>query len=375
MFETISDRNRNPNLKWFNGFINEFIDSVVKVGFDKSIIDFSKTKDDYLPQHLYKFFAPSEFSIASIINNNIYLSSPKSFNDPFDSYILKDDESYVKYNLLQEIEKRGLIVENDLNNHFTIKEFNALANSPIEGNLRPELGHNNSFTTRLYKILDTKTPAFWNTINSLFVSSKRIADEKTNAVRTTPFKVACFANFKDEEELGLNTAMWSHYSKSHTGFCVKYDLDFDAIQNKELFKFGFFPVFYSSRVPKLTLRDYKSLTNKNDLLDWPPTVMKKMFKMLVTKSRFWSYEKEWRLIISNEYDTLLTNSTLPFFKIKSIYIGCRANSELTNMLVKLGDKQDFKLYRSIQSDKSVSLDFYEINKKTIFDSERALKYP
>ena len=69
MFETISDRNRNPNLKWFNGFINEFIDSVVKVGFDKSIIDFSKTKDDYLPQHLYKFFAPSEFSIARSLSD------------------------------------------------------------------------------------------------------------------------------------------------------------------------------------------------------------------------------------------------------------------------------------------------------------------
>lgn len=39
------------------------------------------------------------------------------------------------------------------------------------------------------------------------------------------------------------------------------------------------------------------------------------------------------------------------------------------MLVKLGDKQNFKLYRSTQSDKSISLDFYEINKKTIFDSE------
>lgn len=308
-------------------------------------------------------------SISNIINSNIYLSSPIAFNDPFDSYILKDDESYVKYLLLEKIKEKEFVSALESDNHFSIKEFKTLKYSPIQGKYEPALGHNTSFSTILYKLLETKSKSFWMDINSYNVASKRIADKKTKEVRKTPFKVACLSNFKDEKELGLNTTMWSHYASSHTGFCIKYNLNFDTVLNEELIKFGLFPVLYSSRVPKLTLKDYKLLNCNSNLLDWPPSVIKKMFKMLLTKSRFWSYEKEWRLLISNEYETLFSDSTLPFFEIDSIYLGCRANPSLTKMLVNLGIMNNFKVFKSEQSNKSITLEFNEIDKKELLDEE------
>ena len=73
--------------KWQINFLNEYIDSIYNIGIDESQKRFSSVKEKYLPNSLYKFYSPSIHSLINIENNILYLSSPKNFNDPFDSYI------------------------------------------------------------------------------------------------------------------------------------------------------------------------------------------------------------------------------------------------------------------------------------------------
>jgi hypothetical protein len=39
---------------------------------------------DYIPKSIYKYFSLNDFSLDGLINDYIYLSNPKDFNDPFD---------------------------------------------------------------------------------------------------------------------------------------------------------------------------------------------------------------------------------------------------------------------------------------------------
>lgn len=72
--------------------------------------------------------------------------------------------------------------------------------------------------------------------------------------------------------------MWSHYSNSHQGYCVKYN--FDDISN--YFKSNLFPVLYSSERFKPSI---KESGNANAVIN-----------TFIHKASEWKYEKEWRVI-------------------------------------------------------------------------------
>ena len=111
-----------------------------------------------------------------------------------------------------------------------------------------------------------KSKDFQLIINSFYVDIVRGCDRKVDFIRNMPFRISCFSNFNDEEELGKNTTMWSHYADNHTGFCIKYSTKFNSEIYNDVIRCGLFPVIYTSRIPKLTLQDFKSLRFSGDRL-------------------------------------------------------------------------------------------------------------
>jgi hypothetical protein len=81
---------------WQKKFINEYIDSIFVRGIDETHKELSDAKNEHLPISLYKFYPPSIYSLISIQNKNVFLSSPRTFNDPFDSYICVEAVSKLK---------------------------------------------------------------------------------------------------------------------------------------------------------------------------------------------------------------------------------------------------------------------------------------
>ena len=103
-----------------------------------------------------------------------------------------------------------------------------------------------------------------------------------------------------------NYLMWSHYAKSHNGFCV----EFDTRLLVESIAGHFQKVVYSKDIPYFSIMD-----NLEDEL---------ITKLLYTKSDVWSYEDEYRLTKIHK-----PNSAFQFDPqaLTGVYFGCKMSVE------------------------------------------------
>ena len=93
-------------------------------------------------------------------------------------------------------------------------------------------------------------------------------------------RIACFT------ESNVSPLMWSHYAESHKGFCVEYDLT----KLPEGYTHCLLPVIYSNQ--RYNATDAFITNNKN-------LVMNPYY----FKSLHWRYEKEWRMVITEDLVT------------------------------------------------------------------------
>jgi hypothetical protein len=150
-----------------------------------------------IPQYVYKMRNINRYLFDMLINGEMWVSSPKDFNDPFDCDInistkdstQTDIQTYYDKYLSKMCEKHE--IEKIKNLNITIAEFEKLIN---------------------------------------FVS-KKVLHKKG---------VACFLDNKD------NLLMWSHYADSHRGVCMKFDIleaeDFFSPAKKVIYKQAY-PVY------------------------------------------------------------------------------------------------------------------------------------
>jgi len=115
---------------------------------------------------------------------------------------------------------------------------------------------------------------------------KRNWMKKTKNINTKKFWSDLNDNMKYmKSEIGIyslsrvpdSVLMWSHYSMSHTGFCLKI---FD--DPNSMFVARALPVSYSKEYPVI----YPATDGEYERFE----------KTLMTKAKFWEYEEEWRII-------------------------------------------------------------------------------
>jgi hypothetical protein len=108
-----------------------------------------------------------------------------------------------------------------------------------------------------------------------------------------------------------STLMWSHYAENHQGICLAFRTD-----NNVLFRCAQ-EVFYRSDYPKWVPQDLSEVA----------------IKMILTKAKDWSYEREFRLIARPEVDETdplkLYGDYLriPSDALETIIVGCRGDYE------------------------------------------------
>lgn len=168
----------------------------------------------------------------SIKNNYIFWPSPKDFNDPFDSR-----PAFINEGSAQDRWRRA---------------------------------------KQAARVLQAGQPRF----ERLRIARKSLAvrpDDVLMAMRKAReqdlerYGVVCLTTVRD------NILMWSHYAASHTGICLGYAPTQEAMDFATSYK-----VSYESVRPQFNLM--KSM------------VEQEIFESLVTKSKDWEYEKEWRMI-------------------------------------------------------------------------------
>ena len=192
---------------------------------------------------LYRYRTVDDYALDGIEKNEFYFASPSSFNDPFDCktlFTLKDN-SIKDWCLL--FDKHLLLFEPQL--------------SPEERRIKVE----EKIQIENYKSPDVRKEQLriW----------EKILEKESNKLG-----IVCLS--KTPKDI----LMWSHYSDKHRGFCLKFDKK--IIENKYFcHEMGYNPTYP-------TFKDYVKVLVQSKRGNYKSA--------LLTKSKHWKYEKEFRLI-------------------------------------------------------------------------------
>lgn len=264
---------------------------------------------DYVPEYLegiphilYKYRQWNECGLKQnqrriLTDNEIFLSSPSRFNDPFDC------GTPFKY------KKEQLTEENIyLKLRQTAKENNPNANSEeIE-----------TFVYNRQKEVDWKSDGY---VKDYFPDFIRLLHEN--------FGVFCLTPHNN------NILMWSHYSDSHKGFCVGFD-------SKMLFE------TISGMIGKVHYTDkFVELDMFTDELG--------VSRLLYAKHNIWEYEDEYRFTKFEGADKVVK---IPNEAIKEVIFGANMPEEIQAEITKM--LYDERKLDIIFSQAKPSFDKYEL---------------
>lgn len=268
-------------------------------------------------KHFYKYVTAD---VAKIILNNLQVkcSSPLLFNDPFDSQIEIQHDVTSSEELIKKT--TGRICE-------SMKPFLK------DGNVKEahELAFNGIMA------------------DSKFVSDRQVVLEESYLEINE--KVLEFAK-KDRifcvSETKNNLLMWAHYANEYQGAVIQLK----CIPEKDTALCAAKSVIYSDTIPLLTVED---------LFKGEQAIKEYILNgILLTKSRDWEHEREWRVIINRqdvnqEYDLRYIFED----EIEAIYLGCRMSrcdkKEIIE-IVKFKRKKT-RIYESFKSPKEFKLEF------------------
>jgi hypothetical protein len=216
---------------------------------------------------VYKYRPVDKYTLELLINNEFHLSSPKEFNDPFDSWIYYDF-SGSKDEILKRFEELGPeILTQELKDAFERVNYDL-------------------------KFLDKG------------VQESMLQDE---------LLVACFSEVKD------NILLWSHYADCHKGVALGFEVI--TVENYNFLRFEDEVNFASTRIPKTA---YELEKVKYDFPNRKFHVFEdhhsEMHPYPLYKASEWSYEKEHRLIF---HKNKISGPNVKFYKqnLKEIIFG------------------------------------------------------
>jgi len=266
-----------------------------------------------VPVYLYKYrFFDDKGFYKTYLEGKLYFSSPRNFNDPFDTKAVSDYASGSD----EEIRE------------FFIQNFMFIG----------KLGY------------DAAAYEFDKVVRERgFKEIKKIVDinDATRSFIDADIGICSLSKLKD------NNPMWAHYSDSHKGFCVEYHSYGLVVLLKGLQKIRLFntpiiinEVQYKNNVPLINpYHDDSSL---------------KVDQQFFTKTMDWAYEKEWRIINPDGVDAKLK---LPSEIITGIYFGLKATKENIKEAIDISEKEigDLKYYQAVENKKETKIEFQKIN--------------
>lgn len=330
--------------------------------------DFTIGKFNILSNSLFKYFPNIytdegvNYSQQAIQTNRVFLSNPEEFNDPFDCSVVIDSlECYELmiqfYSKLFGRDKEYFERIDEIYKNFHCYQFIWLLvklkfilinNKSLTNNIDFRYCSCEREKTELeFFLLKIQNYIYENCdkykleyliFNGIFeVIREKIKDE-TNKLKKF-FRVSSFTVQND------NILMWSHYANNHKGFCIEYAID---KKEKNELLFNLFPVIYS-----------KKRTKMNELFFNNRTIFEWYKNGLLKKADFWSYEKEWRLILLE--NDCLVDKTFSFYPIKAIYLGCKISDEEKEKIRKLIVDKNIELYQG-----EMSKEYYQINFRKVY---------
>ena len=311
---------------------------------NEKLLPLSKFIVEHIPSKLFRYRECSEMNLDAFNEDKLFAVTPDKFNDPYDCLFRYDKEG-LRNSIMMGVSKDIMYA---LREHFqkggdfpdTLK---VLFDEEFLENAKKSIGDANDDTIETYSE---------NTVRIKEDLNKLIDQQTTEAVRTVK-QMAFIACFSEDIH---SVTMWSHYANSHKGFALEYDTNSFRLkcQSCEQLKqcnkaavCNIYPVIYQNRRFDATgflgwyIGRSMGLPIKN-----PDTFATS--KSLLYKSSLWSYEKEWRLIVSklNEYQDK-TPVCIDHLRPSAIYYGTSispVNKKMLHLIAKEKGISEWQMY-------------------------------
>lgn len=270
------------------------------LNFDKA----TRLKFKKIPKSLFRFRAWKDHSLKEVGENRIWLTNPRTFNDPYDCFVTADHKK-VTLSLLRKLPQVKNIPEETWQEIWKCDD--------------PVLSLSRHLALRAARP-DLRYVENARQLN-LEVAVQVAEREKSWDAMRDEIKIACFS------ERWESLPMWAHYADNHRGFCIEYDLS----KEPEGKTAPLFPVIYTKAPLDIT----------KDLLDMPNQSGHLAIKAAIFKNNDWSYEHEWRLVFYRFIDPL----NIKGYPIRAIYFGTKINDKHKKKLLELSRNGNFEVFQ------------------------------
>jgi hypothetical protein len=299
--------------------------------------------------YFYKYYTINQNFLNSIVNNELYFSDPRNFNDPFDSLPrirLSDNFEQLNrfyYFISNKIKEK----ENEINQFSDFDQKSAqiktLLNTFLDLLKRFDESYNvdsESKELRLIEILifysDISIFKKAYSVNKVYAQIKMYLDFIFLCIELEKYGVVCGSRSS------TCPVMWGHYGNNHKGLCLKGN--FQEGSEKGICMSG------QAKIQNVIYSDYPlEIFNYNE-----EELNNLVFKIFQFKSQKWSYENEIRLV-KNEQGLIKIRKNC----ISQIIFGCKSTPKDRYTICKLFASLQYKI--NDISIAKIQPDNYELN--------------
>ena len=232
--------------------------------------------------------------------------------------------------------------EDLINNNLMFMRNLDQLNDPLEGDLKCEFDNMIKITLdeEIFKdVSEEEKQIIKSEYKKMEIKKYKIG---WNKVKET-VSIACFS-----EKYDINP-MWAHYADNHKGVCIEYNFWEDKLLRDICFPVYYVDKAYNNYICLKILKEFKA---KNRLIS----------QLFLKKGKYWNYEKEWRIVIPNNFKSDKLNFRwknrkryLEFLKPKSVYLGYNINNDDKKYMKSLCRDYDIKIYQMIKDDYGYNL--------------------
>jgi len=297
-----------------------------KINDDESTIQAALLKKEYMPNVLYKYRKVTDRNLEALCNNFLIAAAPSTLNDPDEGAMFIDYGNRWKiiYEVFLDLFKKNTgykiaVKPNDFNDRDSLIVELARCMG-----IRPEEFQSWDMLWQLTdKIVQLRLERFQNELKKINNDLHRICSLSS----------ICDSN-----------PMWVHYADDYKGYCVGYDI---KTLNNDLTDL-LFPVRYVDEMLEVDDTFFGcGEINKSFLMD-----------SLTRKSTQWSHEKEWRLLLLAEGESLHKKVELP--RPVNIIIGKNITKQDQMRILEIATSLKVPCYKQNIRENSYGHDFIEL---------------
>ena len=232
--------------------------------------------------------------------------------------------------------------EDLINNNLMFMRNLDQLNDPLEGDLKCEFDNMIKITLdeEIFKdVSEEEKEIIKSEYKKMEIKKYKIGWDKVKGT----VSIACFS-----EKYDINP-MWAHYADNHKGVCIEYNFWEDKLLRDICFPVYYVDKAYNNYICLKILKEFKA---KNRLIS----------QLFLKKGKYWNYEKEWRIVIPNNFKSDKLNFRwknrkryLEFLKPKSVYLGYNINNDDKKYMKSLCRDYDIKIYQMIKDDYGYNL--------------------